>query len=190
MRSEEVLSLFKETEALLTGHFELRSGLHSDQFFQCAKLLEKRLIAGRLCNALVDKVKERYANQLIDSVVAPAMGGITIGYDVARIMNKRFIFVEKQENKLALRRFSIRPGEKFIIAEDVITRGGRVDETIEIIEAAGGEVVAVAVLVDRSGGRANFGVPHVSLLEMEPVTYEPDNCPLCAQGLPLVHPGS
>ena len=97
-------------------------------------------------------------------------------------MNKRFIFVEKQENKLALRRFSIRPGEKFIIAEDVITRGGRVDETIEIIEAAGGEVVAVAVLVDRSGGRANFGVPHVSLLEMEPVTYEPDNCPCVLRG--------
>jgi len=190
MSPEEVLRLFEETGALLEGHFELRSGLHSDRFFQCARLLEHPRTAARLCAALVEKLQAALPEPAADAVIAPALGGITIGHEVARSLDKRFIFVEKEDGKLRLRRFEIRPGERFVVAEDVVTRGGRVQETIDIVKAHGGEVAAVGVLVDRSGGKARFEVPLVSLLEMEPVTYEPSACPLCAAGVELVHPGS
>jgi len=190
MQPEEVLKLFEETGALLTGHFELRSGLHSDRFFQCARLLQYPRISAQLCNALVEKIRKKYPDMEIDTVIAPAMGGITIGHEIARSLDARFIFVEKEDNKLKLRRFSIRNGERFLVAEDVVTRGGRVQETIDIVKANGGVVQAIGILVNRSGGRASFEVPLVSLLEMEPVTYEPDTCPLCDKGIELVHPGS
>jgi orotate phosphoribosyltransferase len=118
------------------------------------------------------------------------MGGITIGHEVARSLGVRFIFVEKENNALVLRRFTISPGERFVVAEDVVTRGGRVQETLDIVSENGGEVAAIGILVDRSGGRAQFDVPLVSLLEIEPVTYDPADCPLCKKGLKLVHPGS
>lgn len=190
MKQEEVLKLFEETNALLTGHFELRSGLHSNQFFQCALLLQHPRIAGRLCEALVEKMKAELADLQVDTVIAPAMGGITIGHDVARALGVRFIFVEKEDNQLKLRRFKINPGERFVIAEDVVTRGGRVQETIDIVKDNGGEVAAIGILVDRSGGKAEFEAPLVSLLSIEPITYDPANCPLCEQGIELVHPGS
>lgn len=190
MEEKEVLALFKETGALLSGHFELRSGLHSDRFFQCAHLLEQPQTAAKLCAALVEKIKTQLPDLEVDSVIAPAMGGITIGHEVARSLNKRFIFVEKENNTLYLRRFKIRPGERFVVAEDVVTRGGRVQETIDIVEAHGGVVVGIGILVDRSGGKASFDAPLVSLLQMEPVAYEPSDCPLCKEGLELVHPGS
>lgn len=190
MKQEEVLRLFEETGALLNGHFELRSGLHSDRFFQCALLLQYPRISGQLCEALVDKIRQDLAGLEIDAVIAPAMGGITIGHDVARALGVRFIFVEKEENVLKLRRFRIREGERFVVAEDVVTRGGRVQETIDIVRANGGVVQAIGILVDRSGGKAAFDVPLVSLLDIEPVTYEPSGCPLCRDGLELVHPGS
>jgi orotate phosphoribosyltransferase len=125
-----------------------------------------------------------------DSVIAPAMGGIVVGHEIARALNVRSIFAEKQEGKLVLHRFKIGKGERFVVAEDVVTRGGRVQETIDIVEAQGGSVVAVALLVDRSGGKAKFSYPTFSLLEMEPITYEPSQCPLCAKGVPMAHPGS
>ena len=132
MKQEEVLKLFEETGALLNGHFELRSGLHSNQFFQCAHLLQHPRVSGRLCEALVEKMKAELKDLEIDTVIAPAMGGITIGHEVARALDVRFIFVEKEENILKLRRFKINDGERFVIAEDVVTRGGRVQETIDI----------------------------------------------------------
>jgi orotate phosphoribosyltransferase len=190
MTQEEVLKLFEETGALLNGHFELRSGLHSNRFFQCAHLLQHPGISARLCAALVEKMQSRLAGLEADTVIAPAMGGITIGHEVARSLDKRFIFVEKEENALRLRRFEIKPGERFVVAEDVVTRGGRVQETIDIVKEHGGEVAAVGILVDRSGGQAAFEAPLVSLLEIEPVTYKPSDCPLCREGLELVHPGS
>ena len=190
MEQEDVLGLFKETNALLSGHFELRSGLHSNQFFQCALVLQYPRIAGQLCEALVEKMKAELADLQVDTVIAPAMGGITIGHDVARALGVRFIFVEKENNELKLRRFKIAPGERFVVAEDVVTRGGRVQETIDIVKENGGEVAAIGILVDRSGGKAEFEVPLVSLLRIEPVTYDPSDCPLCAEGLELVHPGS
>ena len=190
MNQEEVLKLFEETGALLNGHFELRSGLHSNQFFQCAHLLEQPRTAATLCGALVEKLKAELKDLEVDTVIAPAMGGITIGHEVARELGIRFIFVEKEGNILYLRRFKIRKGERFVIAEDVVTRGGRVQETIDIVEENGGVVAAIGILVNRSGGKASFNAPLVSLLEIEPVTYEPTDCPLCRDGLDLVHPGS
>jgi orotate phosphoribosyltransferase len=126
----------------------------------------------------------------VDTVIAPAMGGIVVGHEVARVLDVRSIFAEKQDGKLVLRRFVIAAGERCLVAEDVITRGGRVQETVDIVRARGGVVVAVVCLVDRSNGQARFGVPLLSLMELAPVTYEPADCPLCRQGLPLVHPGS
>ncbi len=190
MKQDEVLKLFEETGALLNGHFELRSGLHSNQFFQCAHLLQHPRISGRLCEALVEKMKAELQALDVDTVIAPAMGGITIGHEVARALDVRFIFVEKEENVLKLRRFKIKAGERFVIAEDVVTRGGRVQETIDIVEENGGVVAAIGILVDRSGGKAQFDAPLVSLLEIEPVTHDPVDCPLCKAGLELVHPGS
>ena len=190
MKQEEVMKLFEETGALLNGHFELRSGLHSNRFFQCAHVLQYPRVSARLCEALVEKMKAKLADLEVDTVIAPAMGGITIGHEVARSLGIRFIFVEKEDNALHLRRFAIKSGERFVIAEDVVTRGGRVQETIDIVQENGGIVAAIGILVDRSGGKAVFDAPLVSLLEIEPVTYEPSECPLCEQGLDLVHPGS
>ncbi len=190
MKQEEVLGLFEKTGALLTGHFELRSGLHSNRFFQCAHLLQHPRISAKLCEALVEKMKAELADLEVDTVIAPAMGGITIGHEVARSLGKRFIFVEKENNELKLRRFDIKEGERFVVAEDVVTRGGRVQETVDIVKENGGVVAAIGILVDRSGGKAEFDAPLVSLLEIEPVTYDPADCPLCQEGLELVHPGS
>ncbi|WP_372847262.1 orotate phosphoribosyltransferase [Pontiella sp.] len=190
MKQDDVLKLFEETNALLSGHFELRSGLHSNQFFQCALVLQYPRIAGRLCEALVEKMKQELKDLEVDTVIAPAMGGITIGHDVARALGVRFIFVEKESNELKLRRFKIAPGERFVVAEDVVTRGGRVQETIDIVKENGGVVAAIGILVNRSGGKASFEAPLVSLLDIEPVTYDPSDCPLCKAGVPLVHPGS
>jgi orotate phosphoribosyltransferase len=187
----ETLRILRDCEALLEGHFELRSGLHSDRFFQCANVLRYPRVATGLCSQLVHKMHAAMGEGFSpDLVVSPAMGGILVGHEVARALDVCSIFAEKDNGKLVLRRFDIKPGSKVVVAEDVITRGGRVQETIDIVLERGGQVVAVALLVDRSGGKARFDYPTFSLLDMEPVTYEPASCPLCKQGVPLVHPGS
>ena len=191
MNDTNLLKKFEETSALLNGHFELRSGLHSNQFFQCALLLQYPRIAGEVCEALVEKIKATLGELEIDTVIAPALGGISVGHEVGRALGVRFVFVEKDANgDLLMRRFKINKGERFLVAEDVITRGGRVQETVDIVKAHGGIVQAIGVLVNRSGGKAQFDAPLVSLLEMEPVTWTPSECPLCKDGQPLVHPGS
>jgi len=191
MTPDDVLDAFKDSEALLEGHFELRSGLHSDRYFQCANVLRFPRLASRLCAALVDTMKTALPGVAsVDAVIAPALGGIVVGHEVGRALDTVSIFAEKEEGNLVLRRFGIVEGQRLVVAEDVITRGGRVQETIDIVEAAGGEVVAIGVLVDRSGGKARFNHPLFSLLEIEPVTYDPSQCPLCADGVPLKHPGS
>lgn len=191
MNQEAMLSILKETEALLEGHFELRSKLHSPRYFQCANVLRYPRLAARLCDELVAKMQKSVPGGVkADTVIAPAMGGILVGYEIARALNVLSIFAEKQDGKLVMHRFGIGKGVRFVVAEDVVTRGGRVQETIDLVEAAGGQVVAVALLVDRSGGKAKFKYPTFSLLEMEPVTYEPAHCPLCAKGVPMTHPGS
>ncbi len=188
MTQEEILDLFRSTNALLDGHFLLRSGLHSRQFFQCALLLQHTQIAARVCAALAEKVREIEA----DRVISPALGGIIVGHEVARTLGKPHIFVEKEEGKLVLRRgFEIRTGSKFIVAEDVVTRGGRVQETIDIVRAHGGVVAAVACLVDRSGGNLpDFGCPFVSLIALNVEAFEADKLPPDLAGTAATKPGS
>jgi len=175
MTESEILSLFRQTNALLEGHFVLRSGLHSRQFFQCALLLKETPIAARICAALAEKVRGVGA----EMVISPALGGIIVGHEIARALALPHIFAEKDEGLLVLRRgFVIRPGQKFIVAEDVVTRGGRVQETIDIVRSRGGVVVAIATVVDRSGGNLpDFGAPFFSLVKLNVETFEPDRLP-------------
>lgn len=185
--SEKILKIFRDTKALLEGHFILRSGLHSGHFFQCARVCEHLDRVEELVKMLIAKLNpDDY-----DSVIAPAMGGLVLGQEVARQMKKRFIFAEKVDGNLALRRnFKMQKGERFLIVEDVITRGGRVDECIQIVRENGGEPKGVAVLVDRSAGKAKFEVPCVSLLEFSFPTYEADKIPEELAKIPAEHPGS
>jgi len=192
METSKVLDLFKATQALLTGHFELRSGLHSDHYFQCALVLQHPRIAEQLCAAVVEKMRLALGAKLqVQGVISPALGGLPVGHEIGRALNVRAIFAEKAEGRLVLRRsFEIKPGEHLVVAEDVITRGGRVQEVMDIVTARGGIVEAVCVLVDRSGGQAGLTAPVFSLIQMVPATWPPAECPLCRQGRPPVHPGS
>jgi orotate phosphoribosyltransferase len=184
---EEVLHLFEKTGALLKGHFVLRSGLHSGHFFQCAQVCQDMAAVTRMAELTLDKVAEfEY-----ETVVAPAMGGLVIGQEIARQAAKRYIFLEKQDGDLALRRgFKIRKGEKVLITEDVVTRGGRVEEALKIVRDQGGIPVAVTVIVDRSGGAPDFGTPFMSLAELSFPTYQADQLPLELADIPITKPGS
>ena len=187
--SEDLMALFRKTGALLDGHFILRSGLHSREYFQCALLLQDTAIAAKVCGWLADRLCEFDC----DTVISPALGGIIVGQEVGRSLGKRHIFVEKDEGgKLVLRRgFQISPDEKFAVVEDVVTRGGRVQETIDIVRAHGGVVSAVGVIVDRSGEtKPDFGCPFVSLVEMTVENYPADNLPPDLAKIPAVKPGS
>jgi len=186
--SEELLSLFRKTGALLDGHFILRSGLHSREYFQCAILLQHTDIAAKVCGWLADKLREFDC----DTVISPALGGIIVGQEVGRALGKRHIFVEKEDGKLVLRRgFQISPNEKFIVVEDVVTRGGRVQETIDIVRAHGAIVSAVGVIVDRSGEtKPDFGCPFISLVEMTVENFPTDKLPPDLAKIPAVKPGS
>ena len=186
--SEDLLALFRKTNALLDGHFILRSGLHSRQYFQCAILLQHTDIAARVCGQLADKLRKFDC----DAVISPALGGIIVGQEVGRSLGKRHIFAEKEDGKLVLRRgFQISPSEKFIVVEDVVTRGGRVQETIDIVRSHKGIVSAVGVIVDRSGEtKPDFGCPFVSLIEMAVETFPADNLPPDLAEIPAVKPGS
>jgi len=186
--SDDLLALFRKTGALLDGHFILRSGLHSRQFFQCALLLQHTDIAADVCGRLAEKLREIEC----DAVISPALGGIVVGQEVGRALGKRHIFAEKDAGGLVLRRgFQITPNERFVVAEDVVTRGGRVQETIDIVRAHGGVVAAIGVIVDRSGGnRPDFGCPFVSLVEMNVETFEADNLPPDLAASPAIKPGS
>lgn len=184
---EEVLQIFRDSGALLEGHFILRSGLRSGHFFQCARVCERMDMVTRLAELLLEKID----TDSFDTVLAPAMGGLVIGQEVARQAGKRFIFVEKVDDALALRRnFNIADGEKILVVEDVITRGGRVNEALDIVNNEGGAAIGVAVLVDRSGGKVSFSVPLTSLLEFTFPTYEPDALPPELAAIPAVKPGS
>jgi len=186
--SEDLLTLFRKTGALLDGHFILRSGLHSREYFQCASLLQHADIAAKVCGWLADKLRQFDC----DTVISPALGGILVGQEVARSLGKPHIFVEKEDGKLVLRRgFEISSNEKFVVVEDVVTRGGRVQETIDIVRAHGGVVSAVGVIVDRSGAaKPNFGCPFISLVEMDVETFSADNLPPDLVRIPAVKPGS
>jgi orotate phosphoribosyltransferase len=187
------MGLFEETGAYLHGHFRLTSGLHSGEYLQCAKVLAHPEYAERLGLALSGKIRDLTGEAAIDVVVAPAMGGIIIGHEVARALGARSLFTERDaaSNSMTLRRgFEIAAGERAVVIEDVITTGGSTKEVVNAIAAAGAHVLAAGSIIDRSGGRADVGVPRVALETLEAVAYQPEECPLCREGLPLVKPGS
>ncbi len=187
MTTAQTLQLFRATEALLEGHFQLTSGLHSPQYFQCAKVLQYPQHAEQLCHV----AQQYFPKQKIEVVIAPAVGGIIVAHEVGRLLQARVLFAERQEGKMSLRRgFHIAPGEKVLVCEDVITTGGTVREVIDLAREAGGEVVSAFCIVDRSSGKANFGVPLISTLQLAPETYAPEACPLCAAGGKAEKPGS
>jgi orotate phosphoribosyltransferase len=187
MTDTEALQIFRDTGALLEGHFILRSGLHSRQFFQCALALQHMPTVEKLGAALAAKVRALGA----ETVIAPAMGGLVIGQEVARQLGVRFIFAEKEDGKLVLRRgFKIRSGEKLLVVEDVVTKGGRVQETIDIVRAHGGIVSGVAMVVDRSNRKVDLGVPTFSLIALDVETFPADQLPPDLAATPAVKPGS
>ena len=187
MTRDEILQVFKDSGALLDGHFILRSGLRSRQFFQCALALQDMPSVERFGAALADKLRS-YGPV---TVLAPAMGGLVIGQEVARQLGVRFIFVEKEDGDLILRRgFKVSPGEKIVIVEDVVTKGGRVAEAIAIAREHQAQVCAIGVLVDRSNCKVDVGVPMECLLPMEVETFTPENLPEDLQAIPVIKPGS
>jgi orotate phosphoribosyltransferase len=187
MTPEQALQWFRESGALLEGHFILRSGHHSRLFFQCALALQSMPKVEQMAAAIVAQIQ----GLSITTVVAPAMGGLVIGQEVARQLRSRFIFAEKEEGRLVLRRgFRIAPGETCFIVEDVVTQGGRVRETMEIIRSQGGQIAGVAMIVDRSNGNLDLGVPTYSLIRLTVETFPPDHLPPDLQDSPAIKPGS
>ncbi len=184
---EHLLAVFKETGALLDGHFQLTSGLHSPRYLQCARVLQYPEHAEWIGRALAGE----FAGDQIDVLVAPAIGGIIVAHETARAVGCRALFTERETGLMTLRRgFELNPGDRVLVVEDVVTTGGSTRETIEAVTAAGGNVIGAGSIVDRSNGAADVGVRRVSLLTLDVPAYEPSDCPLCKQGLPVVKPGS
>lgn len=187
LTDEQILQAFHKTGGVLKGHFLLTSGRHSDTYMQCAKLFVDPAESEKLCADLADRLRDLK----VDAVVSPAVGGIIMGYELARQLKVKNYFTERVEGKMALRRgFELHSGMNVIVAEDVVTTGGSVKEVIDLVSSIGCNVSAVASIVDRSNGKVQLGVPYRALLTMEVVSYEQDECPLCKQGLPAVKPGS
>lgn len=187
MTHDDLIALFRGSGALLEGHFRLTSGLHSPRYLQCALVLSEPASASALAGALALQVAALGATV----VLSPALGGIVIGHEMGRALGVRAIFAERQDGHLTLRRgFRLGPPDRVLVVEDVVTTGGSTRETIEVARAAGATVVGAASIVDRSGGHTDLGVPYHALLPMAVPTYDPADCPLCAQGLPVVKPGS
>ncbi|GAQ25709.1 MULTISPECIES: orotate phosphoribosyltransferase [Tepidanaerobacter] len=188
MTDDEILKLFYETDVLKTGHFLLTSGRHSNKYLQCAQLLQYPKATEQVVKKLAENVKDLG----IQTVIGPAMGGIIVSYEMARQLDARAIFTERGEDgKMALRRgFTIKPGEKVLVVEDVVTTGGSVKEVISVVKELKGDIAAVAALVDRSGGKVDFGVPAYYALNLEVESYLPEECPLCKENIPIEKPGS
>jgi len=191
-QAESVLELFRSTGAYLTGHFRLTSGLHSSQYLQCALVLQHPGHAEHLGRLLAEAVRE-LTPEPVQTVASPALGGLIIGHEVARNLGARFIFTERDAStsKMTLRRgFAVTPGEAVVVVEDVVTTGGSTHDVVEVMRNAGARVLAAGSIIDRSGGRADVGTPRTALVTLQVAAHYPDQCPLCAQGLPLVKPGS
>jgi orotate phosphoribosyltransferase len=187
MLRDELLDMFRRAGALLDGHFRLSSGLHSTGYLQCALVLQCPAFAESLGSAIASRVGDFRATV----VLSPALGGVVIGQEVGRALGVRAIFAERQDGVLTLRRgFMLSESDRVLVVEDVLTTGGSTRETIQVATAAGGRVVGAASIVDRSGGAARFDVPFVALLDVDLPAYQPEACPLCAKGLPVVKPGS
>lgn len=187
MNSEQIIEHFRDTNALLEGHFILSSGLHSPKYLQCALALQYPFDASKFGKAIA----EHFTDAGIETVASPAIGGLVIGYEVAKALNVRFIWTERKEGIMSLRRgFPIKKDEKILAVEDVITTGGSIKECIQVLKNHGGNVVNAASIIDRSGGKADVGVPRIALVELDVPSYKPEECPMCAEGTEAIKPGS
>lgn len=188
MTNNNILEIFQKTNALLNGHFLLTSGRHSNQYFQCALVLQYPKYNELICSLIAN----HFRNFDIDVVISPAIGGIVVGQEVARQLNKKSIFAEREDKDLVLRRgFQIEEGKKYLVCEDVVTTGGSVFEVMDIVRNNGGIVAGVGYIVDRSNNKVNFGVPQFSTLQLDVISYLPEECPLCKENkIPLIKPGS
>ena len=187
MNSEQILEHFRQSGALLEGHFILSSGLHSPNYLQCALALQFPADAAKFGKAIA----EHFVNENIETVASPAIGGLVIGYAVAEALNVRFLWTERQDGTMTLRRgFSVKENERILVVEDVITTGGSTRECIEALETHGARVTGAASIIDRSGGAADVGVPRIALVSMQVPSYKPEDCPLCKEGTEAVKPGS
>lgn len=185
--NQKVLEIFKKSGALLQGHFILSSGLHSAQYLQCALILQEPEYAKAVCAELAEKFKADKPTV----VIGPALGGVIVSFEVAKALGVRSIFSEREEGKMTLRRgFDIKPQDKVLVVEDVVTTGGSTKEVIDLVKSKGAQVIGVGAIVDRSAGKAGFGVKFESLLKLDIETFPPDKCPLCKSGTPAVKPGS
>jgi len=192
-QENRIRSLFEQTGAYLRGHFRLTSGLHSPEYLQCALVLQHPAHAGRCGRELAAALRQLAAGREVQTVASPAIGGLIIGHEVARELGARFIFTERDgaTGRMTLRRgFSIQPGEAAVVVEDVVTTGGSTAEVVEILKAAGADVLAAGSIIDRSGGKADVGVARAALETLQVTAWPPDFCPLCQQGIPVIKPGS
>jgi orotate phosphoribosyltransferase len=186
MSEDDVLQALRDAGAILHGHFQLTSGRHSDTYVQCARILEDPALTTRLAESMAEAVRSRG----IDLVAAPAVGGIIIGFAVAQALGVKFIFSERQQGAMTFRRsFTVEPGQRVLVVEDVVTTGGSVAEVIDLVRQAGGDVVAVTSIIDRGGDKA-FDVQLVPLLRLEVESMEPQDCPQCRAGAGIDSPGS
>jgi orotate phosphoribosyltransferase len=187
LNENEILEIFEKTGALFNGHFLLTSGRHSDVYFQCAKVLQYPDYIEELCSIIADE----YCDKKINTVIAPAIGGLVVGQEVARQLHKRFIFAEREDKKLTLRRgFSISEGEKVLVCEDVVTTGGSVFEIMDIVKDNNAKVAGVGFIVDRGNSNVDFGCTKLSAVKLDVKSYLQEECPLCEQGIELIKPGS
>jgi len=196
MNSEQILEHFRQTNALLEGHFILSSGLHSPKYLQCALALQYPFDAAKFGKAIADEIVRTVCGSGqdlldIETVASPAIGGLVIGYAVAQALNVRFIWTERQNGEMTMRRgFSVKKDEKILVVEDVITTGGSTRECISALEKNGAKVTNAASIIDRSNGAADVGVPRISLVSLDVPSYKPEDCPMCAEGIEAVKPGS
>ena len=184
---DQILEIFRETNALLEGHFQLTSGLHSPQYFQCARVLQYP----KYLHLFAGEIARHFEYSDVEVVISPAIGGIVVGTEVGRMLHARTVFAERKDGKMELRRgFEIRSGERVLVVEDVVTTGGSVFEVVDLVNKAGGKLAGVGYIVDRSNGTIKFDSKHFSVLQLDVVTHEPSNCPLCKQGDKAIKPGS
>ncbi len=187
LSDETILQIFRDTKALLEGHFELSSGLHSQRYIQCARVLQYPEYASILCQQL----SKKFRHLGVTTVIGPALGAVVVAQEMGRALSVRSIFSERKDGKMTLRRgFELAMGEKILAVEDVITTGGSLKEVLELVKEVGGDVVSVGALVDRSQGKVDFGVPMETLIQLDVETYDPKDCPLCKSGVPIDKPGS
>jgi orotate phosphoribosyltransferase len=187
MKENEILQIFKEYNALLEGHFRLSSGLHSSEYLQCALLLQYPKVAEKLCRIIA----EHFKNDSVGIVAGPAIGGIIVAYEVARALNCRCVFTEREEGRMTLRRgFDINPEDRVLVVEDVITTGGSAIEVLELVKQKRASIIGVGSIVDRSAGNTDFGTRFFKVFTLNIEVYKQEECPLCKKGIPVLKPGS